>query len=93
MDLPGHHAVLSQVSQVAIQIQYNEKMVAYTADPWQKGITDNFVKIELLALKGSAWHHLPMEWENTSVSKSKPLTPVEKSAIPNSLSFVMAMFV
>ena len=32
----------------------------HTATPRQKGITDNFVKIELLPIAGPEWQYLPI---------------------------------
>ena len=33
-------------------------LLSYTAPQWQKGITDNFVKIELSPLLGPEWQYL-----------------------------------
>ena len=35
--------------------------MAYAAAPWQKGITDNFVKIELSQVLGPEWQYLSVE--------------------------------
>ena len=42
-------------------MQSPRKGANYTAAPWQKGITDNFVKIELLLLLGPEWQ-LSTHW-------------------------------